>query len=167
MTPPDFENAWARSPWGMAAINPDGNVCAVNPAFSTCCGMPAAQLLGLSEAGLRVLLDALPLERHRVEADGAPDVIYYIRLTTQQRMDQQWLSHLAETLREPLASVYGFTELLLTQDYEFATRRDLTKTMLDQLDLMINLINERLDTSKPLVAWPTQGALDKKKIEAP
>jgi signal transduction histidine kinase len=55
------------------------------------------------------------------------------------------LAHIAEALREPLASIYGFTELLLTQDYDEETRIDLTSTLLDQIEIMSNLINEQLD----------------------
>lgn len=56
------------------------------------------------------------------------------------------LSHVAELLREPLASIYGFAELLLTQDYDEATRRDLTATLLEQVEVMSNIINSELDT---------------------
>jgi signal transduction histidine kinase len=58
------------------------------------------------------------------------------------------LAHIAEALREPLASIYGFSELLLTQDYDEETRIDLTSTLLDQVEVMSNLINEQLDVRK-------------------
>jgi K+-sensing histidine kinase KdpD len=56
------------------------------------------------------------------------------------------LSHIAELLREPLASIYGFAELLLTQNYDEETRRDLTATLLEQVEVMSNIINNELDT---------------------
>jgi signal transduction histidine kinase len=165
MTPLDYESAWLHAPWGMAGIAADGRVCALNPAFAACSGAAGEKLLGMSEADLRARLDTLPLERHRVETAGTLRAIHYIRLITRQRMDQEWLTHLAETLREPLASIYGFAELLMSQDYDYPTRRDLTTTMLEQMELMTSLINERLDTSKPLLTWPARGALDRKPLE--
>ena len=56
------------------------------------------------------------------------------------------LSRIAELLREPLASIYGFAELLLTQNYDEETRRDLTATLLEQVEVMSNIINTELDT---------------------
>lgn len=56
------------------------------------------------------------------------------------------LSRIAELLREPLASIYGFAELLLTQDYDEDLRRDLTATLLEQVEVMANIINSELDT---------------------
>ncbi len=56
------------------------------------------------------------------------------------------LSHIAELLREPLASIYGFAELLLTQNYDEETRLDLTATLLEQVEVMSNIINSELDT---------------------
>jgi signal transduction histidine kinase len=55
------------------------------------------------------------------------------------------LSRIAELLREPLASIYGFAELLLTQDYDEELRHELTATLLDQVEAMSNIINAQLD----------------------
>ena len=71
------------------------------------------------------------------------------------------LSHIAELLREPLASIYGFAELLLTQNYDEETRRDLTATLLEQVEVMSNIINSELDTRnhKTAAARPQESAL--------
>lgn len=70
------------------------------------------------------------------------------------------LSRVAELLRAPLASIYGFAELLLTQDYDEETRCDLTATLLEQVEVMSNIINSELDTRnfKP-AAGPQLSAL--------
>ena len=53
-------------------------------------------------------------------------------------------------LREPLASIFGFAELLLTQNYPDDVRLDLTETLLNQVEAMANILNERLNlTHKP------------------
>lgn len=44
-----------------------------------------------------------------------------------------------------MASVYGFTELLLAQDFSDAERRDFLETIHRQSSLMIAIINELLD----------------------
>ena len=70
------------------------------------------------------------------------------------------LSHIAELLREPLASIYGFAELLLTQNYDEETRRDLTATLLEQVEVMSNIINSELDTRNHQTAVrPQESAL--------
>lgn len=71
------------------------------------------------------------------------------------------LSRIAELLREPLASIYGFAELLLTQDYDEDLRRDLTATLLEQVEVMSNIINRELDTRNcnPAADAPQKSAL--------
>jgi signal transduction histidine kinase len=71
------------------------------------------------------------------------------------------LSRIAELLREPLASIYGFAELLLTQNYDEETRRDLTATLLEQVEVMSNIINSELDARNhtPATARRQQSAL--------
>ena len=134
LTPDEFETAWERSPWGLAAIGGDGNVRAVNPAFMRRTGLAAAALLGIGEADFVARLDPARIDCLRVEtADGKLRAIHYCRDLTAHSESDQRLSRVAEALREPLASIYGFAELLLTQNYDEQTRRDLTGTLLDQV----------------------------------
>jgi signal transduction histidine kinase len=71
------------------------------------------------------------------------------------------LSRIAELLREPLASIYGFAELLLTQNYDEETRLDLTATLLEQVEVMSNIINSELDARnhQTAAARPQESAL--------
>ncbi len=69
------------------------------------------------------------------------------------------LSRIAELLREPLASIYGFAELLLTQNYDEETRLDLTATLLEQVEVMSNIINSELDTRNNLPATTRHNSL--------
>ncbi|MFA6203341.1 MAG: hypothetical protein WC710_09190 [Gallionella sp.] len=138
--------AWHSNPWGMAAIDISGRVSAVNPVFEYSTKLSAAQLIGLSEADFDHLLSCLPLiDRSRINVtDGSIRAIHYVRCQECTERDHT-LSRVAEVLREPLASIYGFAELLLTQHYDEQTRQDLTAMLLGQAEVMANLINERLE----------------------
>lgn len=141
--------AWQHCPWGMAAIGSEGNVLGVNPAFEFCTGIAASAALGLSEAALDARLGELQVEHHRVETPGNElRAIHYVRCSGELTAHELRLPHVVETLRESLGSIYGFAELLLTQNYDDETRRDLTATLLAQADTMANLINEHLDIRK-------------------
>ena len=59
--------------------------------------------------------------------------VYYFRDVTHEtevdRMKSEFLSTAAHELRTPMASIYGFSELLLTRDFDEATRRDMANTI--------------------------------------
>lgn len=137
--------AWENNPWGMVAINLDGNVCAINPGFERCTNLAISSLIGLTEADFDRLLQGVQLlDRNRIEiTDGSLRAIHYVRCAGSVEHDRQ-SSRIAEVMREPLASIYGFAEMLLTQDYDDQTRRDLTAMLLGQAEVMANLINEQL-----------------------
>ncbi|MCX7161604.1 MAG: hypothetical protein NT083_00945 [Rhodocyclales bacterium] len=148
----EAEAAWQHCPWGLVAIGRDGRVCRVNPAFEYRTGTAAATVLGMSESDFDALFNSpLPDRRRfgqrRVETgDEALRAIYYFfHAPTDSDHDSQ-LVHIAERMREPLASIYGFAELLLTQNYDEDTRRDLTGTLMEQVEVISNVINEELDT---------------------
>jgi PAS domain S-box-containing protein len=154
--PGELRTELAYCPWGIAAVGGDGNVCAINPAFTRFTGLATADVLGMGEADFVARLDSSGIERQRVETAGDLRAIHYFRESSVHTEHDQRMSGLAEALREPLASIYGFTELLLTQDYDDETRRDLTATLLDQTEVMSNIINEKLDTRKIEPAAPPQ-----------
>ena len=141
--------AWSHCLWGMAVIGNTGTVEAVNPAFATSAGLGIEQLLNMEESDLDAHLGTLDLPRRRVAvATGALRAIHYLCDSAVPKQDVRHLAQVAEALREPLASIYGFTELLLTQDYDEPTRRDLTAMVLEQVEAMGNLINEKLDLTR-------------------
>jgi len=153
----ELEAAWQFCPWGIAAISSNGQVVAVNPAFERCTNIPNASVIGMMESEFDALLlnDHL-LVRNRIETNGENlRALHYMQHAAACTGNDLRLSRAAETLREPLASIYGFTELLLTQNYDEDTRRDLTSTLLEQVEVMSNLINEHLDKSKrEMTAYP-------------
>ncbi len=82
--------------------------------------------------------------------DGAT-VLYFrdvTRETEVDRMKSEFLSTAAHELRTPMASIRGFSELLLRRQYDEATRRDLVETILKQSVRLTGLLNELLDLAR-------------------
>lgn len=82
---------------------------------------------------------------------GAGLVVYYrdvTRETEVDRMKTDFLSTAAHELRTPLASIYGFTELLLQRPFNEETRADLLQTIHRHAHTLITLINELLDIAR-------------------
>lgn len=80
------------------------------------------------------------------------DLVFYFRDVTTEtevaRMKSEFLSTAAHELRTPLASIYGFTELMLTRQMAPGQQREVLGTMHRQAQLLVNLINELLDLSR-------------------
>lgn len=80
------------------------------------------------------------------------DRFAYLRDVTHEaevdRMKSEFLSHAAHELRTPMASIYGFTELLITQEFDAEMRKDLLETIHKQTAWLIEIINELLDISR-------------------
>lgn len=147
----EIETAWSHCPWGMVAIDINGKVCATNHGFEHQSGISSERVLGMSEADFdHQLIRTHLVEQHRVELSGGElRAIHYLHGTNHSMVDaatELQLALIAEALREPLASIYGFAELLLTQNYDESTRKDLTEMLMLQSEAMVNLINERLDS---------------------
>ncbi len=84
-------------------------------------------------------------------APGASRLLYVRNITHEievGRMKDDFLSHAAHELRTPMACIYGFTELLMSQEFDEAARRDLLATIHKQTEWLIQIINELLDLSR-------------------
>jgi signal transduction histidine kinase len=64
------------------------------------------------------------------------------------RMKSEFLSTAAHELRTPLASIMGFSELLMMREYDEKRRRDMLETMHRQSKRLTNLLNELLDLAR-------------------
>lgn len=146
-----------------------------NPTFSQLFALRPDDLLGLSEeavnewlAGLvkddaagpplawsegTVVLAGPPvrvLER-RMRESGQQRV-YYFRDTTREteveRLKTQFLSTAAHELRTPLASVYGFSELLMNQQVDPAKRQRAVAIVHRQAGVLKHLVDELLDLAR-------------------
>lgn len=67
--------------------------------------------------------------------------------TEVDRLKTEFLSTAAHELRSPLASIFGFTELLLAEQ-DAARRQEFTEIVYQQAQSMIHLLNEMLDLTR-------------------
>ncbi len=113
---------------------------------------------GESRTALRhTLILARPAKRIiersiRVSTKGRLEKVVYFRDVTREnevdRMKSEFLSTAAHELRTPMASIYGFSELLLRREYGDEKRREMIGTINRQASILINLINELLDLAR-------------------
>ena len=64
------------------------------------------------------------------------------------RMKTEFLSSAAHELRTPMASIHGFSELMLKREFNFEARREMVETIHRQSSAMVNLVNELLDLAR-------------------
>ena len=149
MSQSPIEVAWRHCPWGMAVIAADGTASTFNAAYGERLGLARDDLLGKSEADLDALTAPLAQDYRRVEV-LRDDVraVHFLGDASGSEMNAKHLASIAKMLREPRASVYGFAELLLTQNYDEDTRRELTSTLMEQVEAMSNIINQEFDNHK-------------------
>lgn len=86
-------------------------------------------------------------------SDGlAAGRVIYLRDITHEaevdRMKTEFLSTAAHELRTPLASIHGFTELMLAHEASPELRREMLGTMYRQSTLLVKLVNELLDLAR-------------------
>ncbi len=90
--------------------------------------------------------------RLRESQSEAVSQILYVRDITHEteveRMKSEFLSTAAHELRTPMASIYGFAELLMTQEFDVTTRQELLGTIFRQSGLMASILNELLDLAR-------------------
>jgi PAS domain S-box-containing protein len=93
------------------------------------------------------------LEREiRRNHGGSGETFLYFRDVTHQfevdRIKSEFLATAAHELRTPLASILGFTELMIHRKYSEDKQKDLLQTVHRQGTLLSNLIQELLDLSR-------------------
>lgn len=78
--------------------------------------------------------------------------ILYLRDVTREteidHMKSEFLSHAAHELRTPMASILGYSELLLAMDFTEEERREHLHTIHNQSKLIVKIINELLDLAR-------------------
>lgn len=125
---------------------------------SLCAASPGLALVDRDGDGLLQLNDPHKVVIRwllRVLVDAGGEVhgrVIYLRDITHEsevdRMKSDFLSTAAHELRTPMASIFGFSELLLSREFDAATQRDLLQTIHRQTRNLINLVNELLDLSR-------------------
>ena len=108
---------------------------------------PQRTLIELSGPGNRVLQVGL-----RQSKAGTVSQILYLRDVTYEtevdRMKSEFLSTAAHELRTPMASIYGFAEVLLTQELDALSRKEFLAIIFRQSELMSSILNELLDLAR-------------------
>jgi PAS domain S-box-containing protein len=78
--------------------------------------------------------------------------VLFLRDITQEvemdRMKTDFLSTAAHELRTPMTSVQGFSELLMNEELDPATVRDVATTIHRQSSILVNMVNELLDLQR-------------------
>jgi signal transduction histidine kinase len=78
-------------------------------------------------------------------------ILYFRDVTREkelERMKSEFLSTAAHELRTPMASIYGFAEVLLGEEFDVDTRRELLTIIYTQSELMSSILNELLDLAR-------------------
>jgi PAS domain S-box-containing protein len=101
----------------------------------------------LAGAGKRMLEVGL-----RTGSTSAVSQILFFRDVTHEteveQMKSEFLSTAAHELRTPMASIYGFAEVLLTQDLDARSRAEFLSIIFRQSELMASILNELLDLAR-------------------
>ena len=106
----------------------------------------------------RVLLEIVQPDKRVLEIglrkadDQAIAQVMYVRDVTAEtevdRMKSEFLSTAAHELRTPMASIFGYSEIMITNEIDPAESRDFVETIYKQSKIMIDIINELLDLAR-------------------
>ncbi len=105
------------------------------------------QMFELTTAGKRVLEVGLRLS----SASAVSQILYFRDVTHETEVDHmksEFLSTAAHELRTPMASIYGFAEVLLTQETDQETRQEFLDIIYRKSALMTSILNELLDLAR-------------------
>jgi signal transduction histidine kinase len=105
------------------------------------------QLIELAVPGNHVLEVSLRLS----EAETVSQILYFREVTHEtevDRMKSEFLSHAAHELRTPMASIYGYAEILMAQRFSEEEQNEFLGIIYRQCGMMIAIINELLDLAR-------------------
>jgi signal transduction histidine kinase len=135
---------WMSERCNPATPMPDLNQLRLASADSGRSGLPRVELTG---PGTRVLQVDL-----RTSQSAFVSQIMYFRDVTHEseveRLKSDFLATAAHELRTPMASIYGFSEVLLHEEQDAETRREFTEIIYSQAQLMVRILDELLDLAR-------------------
>lgn len=170
----DAELIIETCPYGILSIGEDGKVNFANAAFCEISGITYAEIADVPSHELwRTILDYYAIDGDlktyiggtltlraknslkvirlncHLRKTGAVRQVFYLQDITAEsevdRMKTEFLSAAAHELRTPLAIIYGFTELLISNDFDKTATLDIVQTVHNQAKNLTNIINELLD----------------------
>ena len=104
-------------------------------------------ILEVNGNGKRVLKVSL----RQSESASVSEILYFRDVTHESEVDQmksEFLSTAAHELRTPMASILGFSEVLLNQEFDPATQLELLGIIHKQSGLMAKILDELLDLAR-------------------
>lgn len=105
------------------------------------------EIIEVDSFGKRVL----QVRFRRSDTESVSQILYFRDVTHENVVDQmksEFLSTAAHELRTPMASIYGFTELLLHQEHDRETEKEFLGIVYRQSELMVRIIDELLDLAR-------------------
>lgn len=97
------------------------------------------------------IINCKQITMHGLTGEKEGQVLYFRDVTHETEVDKMksdFLSTAAHELRTPLASIYGFSELLMNRDYDKKMSHDIFKTIHRQSLNLKKLLDELLDLSR-------------------
>ena len=108
---------------------------------------PAQETIELKDLGHRILQVQL-----RLSESGTVSQILYVRDITHETeveaLKSEFLATAAHELRTPMASIYGFSEVLLTLGADAESQKEFLGIIHKQSRLMVDILNELLDLAR-------------------
>lgn len=93
----------------------------------------------------------LSLTERQVQQHTIANVLYFRDISAESEVDQmksQFLSTAAHELRTPMASVFGFSELLLSREFDAQTTREILTTIHQQSESLVSMLNQLLNLTR-------------------
>ena len=137
------------STWLGQRCNPDTPFVGVATLRSEALGgkLAVTELMGACAGGKRVLQVGLRCS----QASSVSQILYFRDVTHETEVDHmksEFLATAAHELRTPMASIYGFSELLLTQELDEQGQQESLKIIYSQSKLMAKILDELLDLAR-------------------
>ena len=131
---------------GIAALR-DLNQSGLTSVSTAAVGREQRQKIELADASQRVIEVGL----HESPGESVTQILFLHDITREtevDRMKSEFLSTAAHELRTPMASIYGFAEVLLTQEFDEASRKEFLTIIHKQAELLSSILNELLDLAR-------------------
>ncbi len=93
----------------------------------------------------------LDIEMIEARSTTVSQILFCRDVTSEREVEQmksEFLSTAAHELRTPMASVYGYAELLMQPGLDAATQKEFAATIFQQSELVASIVNELLDLSR-------------------